>query len=199
MDVQLREARWSALPDLARVPISFTVERVLDVRPSDGDFVLVERALPVPYVKDYDALGGEGPRCWAERFDLARWGLILAWAGPECIGGVTLAFDTPEVDLLEGRKDLAVVWDLRVAPAWRRRRVGAALFGAAETWARARGCRQLKVETQNVNVPACRFYARRGCVLGAIDRFAYPQCPDEIQLLWYKDLATERHGVLENG
>ena len=47
----------------------------------------------------------------------------------------------------------------------------------------------MKVETQNVNVPACRFYARQGCVLGAINRFAYPDLPDEVQLLWYKTLS----------
>jgi hypothetical protein len=58
----------------------------------------------------------------------------------------------------------------------------------------ARECRQLKVETQNINVPACRFYARQGCVLGVIDRFAYPTLPDEVQLLWYKDLPSAIHG-----
>jgi GNAT superfamily N-acetyltransferase len=35
--------------------------------------------------------------------------------------------------------------------------IGAALFRAAERWAVARGARWLKVETQNVNVAACRF------------------------------------------
>jgi hypothetical protein len=51
-----------------------------------------------------------------------------------------------------------------------------------------RGCRRLKVETQNTNVPACRLYASQGCTLGAIHRFAYPELPEEIQLLWYKDV-----------
>jgi GNAT superfamily N-acetyltransferase len=90
--------------------------------------------------------------------------------------------------MLEGRRDLAVLWDLRVAPEARGQGVGAALFQAAEAWAAARGCRQMKVETQNVNVPACRFYASQGCVLGAIHRFAYPELPHEVQLLWYRDL-----------
>jgi ribosomal protein S18 acetylase RimI-like enzyme len=101
-----------------------------------------------------------------------------------------VAFDTTGVDMLEGRSDLSVLWDIRVAPDARGRGVGAALFRAAEAWAAARGCRWLKVETQNVNVPACRFYARQGCVLGGIHRFAYPELPDEIQLLWYRDLRS---------
>jgi hypothetical protein len=46
----------------------------------------------------------------------------------------------------------------------------------------------LKVETQNTNAPACRFYARHGFELRVVNRAAYPTLPDEIQLFWYKDL-----------
>jgi GNAT superfamily N-acetyltransferase len=69
------------------------------------------------------------------------------------------------------------------------RRVGSSLFRAAEARAAARGCRQLKIETQNINLPACSFYARQGCELREINRFAYPQFPDEVQLLWYKEIS----------
>ena len=181
----------TALPDIAGVPIAFEVRSVFDVVVHDGGLggmSLGERRLESPYVKDYDALQGEGPTRWASRFDLTNWGLLLARAGSACVGGSVLAFDTPGVDMLERRRDLAVLWDLRVAPAVRGQGVGAALFQAAEVWAKARGCRMLKIETQNVNVPACRFYARQGCTLGAIHRFAYPELPDEVQLLWYKRL-----------
>lgn len=88
--------------------------------------------------------------------------------------------------MLENREDLAVLWDLRIAPRARRRGLGAKLFGAASDWATTRGCRWLAIETQNINVPACRFYASQGYVLGSIHRFAYPDLPDEIQLIWYK-------------
>ena len=70
--------------------------------------------------------------------------------------------------------------------------VGTALFQAAEQWAVARGCRRLQVETQNINVPACKFYAKQGCTLGEVHRLAYPEHPDEVQLLWHKDLAGIR-------
>jgi GNAT superfamily N-acetyltransferase len=102
-----------------------------------------------------------------------------------------VAFRTPGLDMLEGRDDLAVLWDLRVAPEVRGRGVGSGLFRAAEAWARARGCRRMKMETQDINVPACRFYARRGFVLRAADRFAYRGFPAETQLLWYEDLVPE--------
>ena len=46
----------------------------------------------------------------------------------------------------------------------------------------------MKVETQNTNVPACRFYSRMGCKLAAIDRFAYANPLGEAQLIWIKEL-----------
>jgi GNAT superfamily N-acetyltransferase len=106
------------------------------------------------------------------------------------IGGAAVASDTPGIDLLEGRRDLAVLWDIRVDPSVRGRGVGLALFSAAAAWARSRGCRQLKVETQNVNVAACRLYAREGCMLGAAHEQVYPAFPHETQLLWYRNLRT---------
>lgn len=83
--------------------------------------------------------------------------------------------------MLRGRRDLAVLWDLRVTQGCRSG-AGAALFGAATAWARERGCRALEVETQQINVAACRFYQRMGCSLAAVDRFAYVDLPEETQL-----------------
>ncbi|HEX8693719.1 MAG TPA: GNAT family N-acetyltransferase [Longimicrobium sp.] len=192
MRIEITEEPVSALAEYARIPIAFEVGEVLDVSAPDdglGGIVLARRGLGVPYVKDYDAIEGSHPADWARSFDLSRWGLFGARIAGRLAGGAAVAFDTADVQMLEGRLDLAVLWDIRVAPDARGRGVGTALFRAAEAWAAARGCRWLKVETQNVNVPACRFYARRGCVLGAIHRFAYPGLPDEVQLLWYRDLS----------
>ena len=193
MNIEVREEPITALAEYARVPIAFHVRQVLDLAVQDGGlggFVLVERPVDVPWMKNYDDVAAERPTGWAARFDVSKWGLLAARAEGRLVGGAVVAFDTAGVEMLEGRRDLAVLWDIRVAPEVRGRGVGGALFRAAEAWAAARGCRRLKVETQSVNVPACRFYARQGCVLGAIHRFAYHQLPDEIQLLWYKDLAA---------
>lgn len=192
MRIRICEEPPSSLADYARVPIAFEVRTRLVVTAPDaglgGLHLVAERVAP-PYVKDYDADPANHPTAWARHFDLARWGILAAYAGGERAGGAVVAWSTPEVVLLEGRSDLAVLWDLRVAPALRGRGVGRALFRAAGAWALARGARWLKVETQNVNPDACRFYARQGCVLGAVHRFAYPGLPDEVQLLWYRRLA----------
>ncbi|HEX8354826.1 MAG TPA: GNAT family N-acetyltransferase [Pyrinomonadaceae bacterium] len=189
--MKIIEEPFTAAAELANIPIAFEVESVFDVSARDGGLgglVLSERRLDVPYVKDYDRAEGEGPAQWARRFDVSNWGLIGAHLDGARVGGAVIAFNTEGVNMLEGRGDLAVLWDIRVSPQARGRGVGSALFRAVEAWAAARGVRQLKIETQNINVPACRFYARQGCVLGAINRFAYNELPDEVQLLWYKNL-----------
>ena len=191
MMIELSEEPMAALPEYARVPIIFTVDRVLDVTSRDdgpGGFALSERRLDVPYEKDYDAFDGEGPLQWAHRFDLSKWAFFTARIATRIVGGATVAFDTPGLTMLEGRRDLAVLWDSRVFPDARGQGVGSALFEKVEAWARLHGCRQLKIETQNTNVRACRLYVRQGCNLHEFHRTAYPQLPDEIQLLWYKDL-----------
>jgi hypothetical protein len=51
MTIVLTEEPMAALPEYARVPIRFTVDRVLDVASRDGrrGFALSERRLEVPY------------------------------------------------------------------------------------------------------------------------------------------------------
>ena len=173
------------------VPIGFLVEHVLDVSLVEGGLggvMLSERAVEVPWLKDYDAIQGEGPTSWPGRFDVTSWGLISAHEAGERVGGAIVAFDTAGVAMLDGRNDLALLWDIRVRPETRSSGIGTLLFRAVEAWARDRRCRTLKVETQNTNVGACRFYRRMGCTLGAIDRFAYADLPDEVQLMWLKEL-----------
>jgi GNAT superfamily N-acetyltransferase len=189
MKTEVIEEPVTALADYAGIPIAFEVREVLDViAEADGGVRLAPRRLAVSYVKDYDAIG-DTPMGWAERFDLSKWGFFSAFSGAQCVGRAAVARDTSSVEMLEGRSDLALLLDIRVAPSARRHGVGSALFEAAVTWASSRGCLQLKVETQNVNVAACRFYAQRGCVLRTVHPGAYPELPDEIQLLWFKDLS----------
>jgi GNAT superfamily N-acetyltransferase len=189
--VEIRESAGAVPAEYARIPIAFEVRSILEALLPDAGLagaVLKECRLEASWIKDYDAISGEGPAGWAGRFELAKWMFLTAWADGRAVGAAAVAAGDAGILLLGGRRDLAVLWDLRVAPSARRHGVGAALFRAAEGWARRRGCRQIVVETQNVNVPACRFYARQGCRLGALHRFAYPDLPDEVQLLWYRDL-----------
>ena len=200
IDVDIREVGPDSLDQYARVPIAFEVATEYRVEELDLGFRLVESPVAVPYAKDYDA--GDEPdgrvANWPRSFDVSNWGFFIARESGEDVGAATVAMQTPAVHMLEGRADLAVLWDIRVRPDRRRHGVGGELFRHAAAWARERGCCQLKVETQNVNVPACRFYAGQGCVLGGINRFGYSACPDvahEVMLLWYLDLKDDRRSA----
>lgn len=196
MESQIRQIGPEELARYALVPIRFWVHSLLRVEPIDGGLGglrLVEEPVRPPYLKDYDAQSGgeESPAHWATQFDVRRWGFILAEDGARPVGAAAVAFDSPGVHMLEDRPDLAVLWDIRVHPSWRGHGIGTRLLHSAAAWARAQGARQLKIETQNVNVPACRFYAAQGCRLGAIHRYGYAGCREvahEAMLLWYLDL-----------
>ncbi len=196
MGIEVVQVSVEQLPVYAQVPIRFEVSEVLQVRAVDGGLgglSLVPDPVAPPYVKDYDAQGDgqEGPVHWPEHFDVSRWGFFLARGDGVAVGGATVAVNSPDVHMLENRADLAVLWDIRVHPDARGRGIGSKLFAEAARWARAQGCRQLKVETQNVNVQACRFYAKQGCELGGIERYGYAGCAEvshEAMLLWYLDL-----------
>lgn len=193
--IAVEEEPVGDLHDYAEVSIAFEVDRVLDVSvagPELEGIALSERRVTPSYTKDYDALPGNHPTTWSSRLDLSSWARFAARSEGNLVGSALVAFDTPGLFLLEGRADLAVLWDLRVAPERRGQGVGGRLLSAACEWAAERNCRQLKIETQNNNVSACRFYAGQGCTLGGIHRFAYPDLPDETQLLFYKDLGPAR-------
>jgi GNAT superfamily N-acetyltransferase len=194
MTASIEEIGPDRLDEYSLVPIAFMVTSVFSMDSIDsglGGILLKERVVESPYVKDYDAYADGGPSAWPGRFDVRNWGFLLASEKSRPVGGAALAFDTPTVHMLAGRRDLAVLWDIRVHPGQRRSGVGTALFEQAAGWARRRGAKQLKIETQNINVPACRFYAKQGCHLGEVDRYAYRRHPDlahEVMLIWYLNL-----------
>ncbi len=173
------------------IPIGFTVKSIYEVEPLKqglGGIRLHELSLDQPYEKDYDLR--ESPRDWLKQFDVSNWRFFMAMDGELPVGGASVAYDTPDVNMLGGRTDLTVLWDIRVHPDYRGSGIGTALFRRAEEWSRNKKCRWMKVETQNINVPACKFYARMGCVLGEINTQAYVKegLGHETMLVWYLKL-----------
>lgn len=190
MKITIEEITPQELFEYDRVPIALEVKTMLQVQLVEGGLggMLLKEEPVIPYIKDYDA-GGELPSDWPKKFDVTKWGFFLARNGNRPVGGAAVAFETTGVFMLEDRKDLSVLWDIRVSPE--ARGVGIPLFRRAAEWSRAHGCTQMKIETQNVNVPACRFYQRMGARLGEIHRYGYAAVPavaHEVMLNWYLDL-----------
>jgi GNAT superfamily N-acetyltransferase len=181
-----------SLDQYAAIPISFWVTSIYNIEPTEGGlagFRLVEQPILQPWLKDYDS--DESPLDWQKKFDISKWGLFIGVDGVTPIAGAAVALNTPGVNMLEGRKDLAVLWDIRVHPDRRGQGIGRSIFLLAAEWARKQGCKQLKIETQNVNVPACKFYVKMGCELGMIHKYGYAAIPEnahEAMLFWYYPL-----------
>ena len=185
MHLEIRHESPAHLDAYARVPIAFLVRDVFD----DTAIARLRRGedpssapIAVPYLKDYDAHPGNDPTAWPLQFDATSLIILSAYVDDQRVGGATLVVN-------EGQSERAILWDLRVVPHERRHGIGAALLRAVEHAAAELGARQLQVETQQINVPACRFYLRHGFSLDAVHHDAYPDLPTEVQLLWTKSLA----------
>ena len=179
----------AGLAEYAKVSIAFTVRSRYVAMPHPGGNIgwkLIEEPVEPTWVKDYDE--GVPPTRWL-RWDTSDWRLISAFSGNERIGGAIIVYKSPQLDFLEGRDDLAALWDIRVAPEWRGQGVGSLLFEHVVRYARKMGCVELKIETQDVNAGACRFYAKQGCGLAEVAPNAYPCWPDEVEMIWRLDLA----------
>lgn len=156
-----------------------------------GGILLKKEPINHPYIKDYDKTSEGGPSEWPSHFDIKNWGLFLAYEETIPVAGTTIAFNTNGINMLEGRDDLSVLWDIRVQPEKRGNGIGKSLFIKACEWSAQRGCKQMKIETQNINTNACHFYKKMGCNLGMIHRYAYhhdPHISHEVMLNWYIDL-----------
>jgi GNAT superfamily N-acetyltransferase len=181
----------SRLSEYASVPSVVEVKSMLVVNALGDQFERFdwqEAPIEVPYCKNYDAYEQGSPLDWPRRFNLSQWGLFLALDDGRPIGGVAAALNDHMIDAERPWTETAVLWDLRVQPTHKRHGVGSALFRETVAWAKSNGCTSMAIETQNVNVAACRFYANMGCILCRIDRSAYQHSSElrgEIMLEWH--------------
>jgi GNAT superfamily N-acetyltransferase len=191
--VEIKRIGLESLHEYVSVPMRLTVTSVLDVSDlPDGGFALRERPVEKHWVKDY---APEPPQEQAQ--ELRRWlcphnnAFFIARVDGRPVGGAAGIRHCPDAEyfcMTDGRTDVVVLSDIRVHPDHQRRGIGAQLLESVAGWARAQSARFLKVETQNVNVPACLFYQRAGARLGGIQRHHYREFPEEVMLLWYLEL-----------
>jgi hypothetical protein len=77
------------LQEYSRIPISFEVHSIFEVRLVDQGLhglALSERRVRSLWVKDYDSHRGEGPMRWASRWDISNWGVISAFLSDRRVG-----------------------------------------------------------------------------------------------------------------
>jgi GNAT superfamily N-acetyltransferase len=189
MGIEILPVNLATLSAYGQIPMRFEVNSKIEIKRIKAGLeglTFQEIKVEPGYIKDYDL--EEKPTDWLKTFDMANWRVFRFVENGEVLGGAVAALKSPEVHMLDGRDDLAMIWDMRVKPEYQRQGIGTQLFQAVAVWTKTEGCRQLKIETQNNNVKACHFYAKQGCVLGELNFFKYPPLKNEIMFCWYLDL-----------
>lgn len=151
--------------------------------------LILEETMVQPYRKDLSVYARAAE--YEKDFDLTNWRYYMAFEGDVPVGAMTVAGKTPGMNMLSGREDACVLWDIRVDDACKRNGIGKNLLHMGISGAGHDGYHQMIIECQNNNVPACRFYQSQGAVLTRIDMYAYyldPGAKNEVQLIWYLDL-----------
>ncbi|RIX51503.1 GNAT family N-acetyltransferase [Paenibacillus nanensis] len=152
----------------------FMVTGRLLPRYENGNWTYREETYSEPYFKEYEL--EEVDTSYIGGTDKA---VYLYYVGGCCVG---------QIRLRGNWNGFAMIEDICVARDWRQKGVGSALLDKAEEWARQKGYLGLMLETQDVNVSACRFYAKNGFVIGAVDTMLYSNfsTADEIAIYWYR-------------
>lgn len=153
-----------------------------------GGFILKEVQVE-PYIKDLSSY--EHATGYENEFDITNWRFYMAFDGDIPVGAMTVAGKTEGLNMLYGRKDACVLWDIRIADTYKRKGIGQKLLDMGILDAKRDGYRQMIIECQNNNVQACKFYQKQGAVLSKIDMYAYylePEIRNEIQFIWYLDI-----------
>ena len=174
-----------------KIPMLVHVKSELKLEKIDGGLggVLFCEVPVESYTKDLGQY--ELPTEFSKKFDTTNWAFFAAFNRGTLVAAATVACKTKEIHMLDGRDDLCVLWDIRVDENDKQCGVGTRLLQMAVKWAKGRGFVQMKIECQNNNVPAVRFYRRAGGVLGAFDEYFYYNDLDsrqEVALIWYLNL-----------
>lgn len=159
--------------DLNRCDNSFTVDAELRLHTA-GDRISYAVQPVAPYMKQYEREAYD-VQTYTGKADHAAW---LAYVDNRLAG---------QLLVLENWNRYAIIWDIAVDPPFRRQGVGRRLIEQAIAWARERGLPGLMLETQNINLAACRFYESCGFVLGGFDMYLYQGVMPgtrEIALYW---------------
>jgi ribosomal protein S18 acetylase RimI-like enzyme len=174
MNTTIREIDEGSLQDANKCDAAFTVDSKLALHMKDG-VIRYSVVSVAPYRKQYIFEAKEYSTYISNPDKI----VYFAYADGQLAGQITLS-----------KHWNAYAWidDFAVDARFRRRGVGRALMQKAVDWAKEKNLPGIMLETQDVNVPACRFYENFGFKLRGFDTHLYKGLTpdtDEIALYWY--------------
>ena len=162
------------LADLNKVNQPFEIIGKIKPTFADGIWSYTEELYEQSYTKQYPDDTFDSAESYVDNDDKA---VFFAYSGTECIGQIVLRRDWNEYALIEL---------ICVAKAHRGQGVGTELIKTATEWAKNAGLKGLALETQDNNLLACRFYAKCGFLIGAVNTMLYRNFDnDEFAIFWY--------------
>lgn len=168
--------------------IKMTHENIEDFNKSNEDLIVFGRIIPKyeddiwtyteelfseQYTKEYDNEDID-----VSYIDNENKAVYFYYVDNNCVGQIRLCTHWNGYALLE---------DIAVAKNWRSKGIGKILLKKAIDWAKENKLIGLMLETQDVNISACRFYAKNNFVIGAVDNMLYSKFPtaNEKAVFWY--------------
>lgn len=126
-----------------------------------------------PYFKKYE--DDEIDISYVEEEDKV---VFLKYVENNCIGRIKIRSNWNGYALIE---------DIAVSKEYRKSGVGTALLNKAIEWAKENNFCGLMLETQDINVSACHFYAKNQFVIGGVDTMLYSNfsTANEMAIFWY--------------
>ena len=85
--------------------------RIKKIENGLGGFILEEVEVE-PYVRDLSIY--ERATEYEKEFDITNWKFFMAFDGEKTVGAITMVAKTEDVNMLSGRNDACVLWDIRV-------------------------------------------------------------------------------------
>ena len=109
------------------IPMNVDVRTEYQMKRIDNRLGLIfEEVQVAPYRKDLSVY--ERAVEYEEKFDIANWYFYMAFDEDKPIGAMTIAGRTPDLNMLSGRDDACVLWDIRVADNYKHQGIGQRLM-----------------------------------------------------------------------
>ena len=189
--IEFKEVDKTYFPLYDQVTANVDIRSEYRVNRIDGGLggLIFEKVPVTPCVKDLSKY--ERAVEYEDMFDISKWRFFMAFDGDIPVGAVTVAGTTKGMDMLGESTGACVLWDIRIADAYKHMGIGQGLFDLGKAAAKADGYKTMIIECQNNNVPACNFYKKQGALLSKVDMNAYesePEIADEVQFVWCLEL-----------
>lgn len=180
LDISIREMTAEDLGCWTDMDDSFIVDSALVLSYIENQFTYTVKDIP-SYEKSYS----EEPTEQADDIDDSEYinnpdqVVYLAFAEQQAVGRIVLKKNWNRYALIDM---------IQVDKQFRRHGIGRQLMEQAKRWALERGLPGVMLETQSINVRACKFYERCGFVIGGFDQYVYqgiPAISGEVAVYWY--------------